>query len=142
MELAKRKKHVRTRYLASVIGEIQYIRAQFKRGALHIKQLQKLKDKDVASRGWNKWTHLNRSAIPDITQWINKLAHNQALCFTRPNKWITIQTDASSSGWDGSTNQREQGEGVRTRREEEQQPQELQSMRSDSSSESISRIPS
>ncbi|KAA6361890.1 MAG: hypothetical protein EZS28_042582, partial [Streblomastix strix] len=67
MELAKRKNHVRTKDLASVIGEIQYTRAQFKRGALHLKQLQKLKDKKIASRGWNKWTQLNKSAIPDIT---------------------------------------------------------------------------
>ncbi|KAA6370565.1 MAG: putative Transposon Ty3-I Gag-Pol polyprotein [Streblomastix strix] len=111
MELAMRKKHEKTRNLASVIGEIQYTRAQFKRGALHTKQLQKLKDKEVASRGWNKWTQLNRSAIPDITWWINKLAHNLSLCFTRPNKWITIQTDASSSGL-GATLTRENKEKV------------------------------
>ncbi|KAA6353051.1 MAG: hypothetical protein EZS28_051422, partial [Streblomastix strix] len=42
----------------------------------------------------------------------------------------------------GNTNQREQREGVRTRRVEEQQPQEFQSMRSDCSSESAPRIPS
>ncbi|KAA6360606.1 MAG: hypothetical protein EZS28_043867, partial [Streblomastix strix] len=111
MELATRKKYIRTRDLASVIGEIQYTKAQFKRGTLHTKQLLKLKDKEVASRGWNKWTQLNRSAIPDITWWINKLAHNQPLCFTRPNKWITIQTDALSSGW-GATLTRENKEQV------------------------------
>ncbi|KAA6382617.1 MAG: hypothetical protein EZS28_021853, partial [Streblomastix strix] len=67
IELAKRKKHARTRDLISVIGEIQYSRTQFKRGALHTKQLQKLKDKEVASRSWNKWTQINKSVTLDIT---------------------------------------------------------------------------
>ncbi|KAA6398993.1 MAG: hypothetical protein EZS28_005479 [Streblomastix strix] len=92
------KKHSRTRNLASVIGEIQYTKAQFKRGVLHTKMLQKLKDKEVASRGRKKQAQLNKSAIPDITWWINKLAQNQPLCFTKPNRWITVQTYASSSG--------------------------------------------
>ncbi|KAA6361153.1 MAG: hypothetical protein EZS28_043322 [Streblomastix strix] len=99
MELAKRKKHVRARDLASVFGEIQQTRAQFKRGEHHYKQLQMLKDKEIASWDWNKWTQLNDSVISDKTWWINKLAHNQTLCFTKPSKCITIQTDASSSGW-------------------------------------------
>ncbi|KAA6369206.1 MAG: hypothetical protein EZS28_035268 [Streblomastix strix] len=77
MKLTMRRKHERTRDLAS---------------------LQKLKNKEAASRDWNKWTQLNKSAIPDITWRINKLAHNQPLCFTKPNRWIMIQIDASSSG--------------------------------------------
>ncbi|KAA6362989.1 MAG: hypothetical protein EZS28_041484 [Streblomastix strix] len=67
MELAKRKKHVGTKDLVLVIGEIHYSSAQFKRGALNNKQLQKLKDKEVTSKGWNKWTQLNKSSISDIT---------------------------------------------------------------------------
>ncbi|KAA6366712.1 MAG: hypothetical protein EZS28_037761, partial [Streblomastix strix] len=96
---------------ASVIGEVKYTRVQSKRGALHIQYLLKLKDKEVASRGWNKWTQLNRSAIPDITWWINKLAHHKPLCFMKPNRWITIQTDVSSSGW-GATLTRENKEKI------------------------------
>ncbi|KAA6383593.1 MAG: hypothetical protein EZS28_020878 [Streblomastix strix] len=111
MELAKRKKHIRTSDLASVIGEIQYTKAQFKRGALHIKQLQKLKVKEIASRGWNKWTQINKSVIPNLTWWISKLALNQPLCFMKPNRRITIQTDASTSGW-GATLIRENQEKV------------------------------
>ncbi|KAA6384971.1 MAG: hypothetical protein EZS28_019499, partial [Streblomastix strix] len=121
MELAKRKKHVRTRDLASVIGEIQCTIAQFKRGTLHIKQLQRLNDKEVARRGWNKWTQLNRSAISDITWWINK--------------WVELRMG-------GNIDQRESGEGLCAWTVEGQQPQELQSTRSDSSSGSSSRIPS
>ncbi|KAA6377769.1 MAG: hypothetical protein EZS28_026705 [Streblomastix strix] len=48
---SQEKKYVRTKDLASVIGKIQCTLAQFRRGALYIKQLQKLKDKEVASRG-------------------------------------------------------------------------------------------
>ncbi|KAA6395837.1 MAG: hypothetical protein EZS28_008637 [Streblomastix strix] len=44
------------------------------------------------------WTQPNKCAIPDITWWINKLAHNQPLRFTRPNKWIIFLTETSSSG--------------------------------------------
>ncbi|KAA6380500.1 MAG: hypothetical protein EZS28_023973 [Streblomastix strix] len=85
-KLAKRKKHVKTRESASVIGEIQYTRAQFKRGTLFVKQIQKLMDKVIDKRHWNKWTQLSKSAIPDITWWISKLAHNQPQCFTKINK--------------------------------------------------------
>ncbi|KAA6386268.1 MAG: hypothetical protein EZS28_018205 [Streblomastix strix] len=106
MELAKREKYVRTRYLASVIREIQYTRAQFKRVAFHNKYLQQLKDKEVVNKGWNKWNQLILTVIPKITWWIIKLAQNQPLCFTKPNKWITVQTDALSSGW-GTTPTRE-----------------------------------
>ncbi|KAA6403727.1 MAG: hypothetical protein EZS28_000746 [Streblomastix strix] len=62
---------------------------QFKRGELHIKLLQKLKDNEVASR----------------------VSHNQPLCYTKPNKRITIQTDSSSSG-QGATQTRENQEKV------------------------------
>ncbi|KAA6369053.1 MAG: hypothetical protein EZS28_035418 [Streblomastix strix] len=99
MELVKRKKHVRTRDLAFVIGDIQCTKAQYQRGALHNKQLQKLKDKEVSRRGWNKLTQLNKIAIPNIIWWIIQLANNQLQCFTKSNKCVTIQADFSKSGW-------------------------------------------
>ncbi|KAA6401077.1 MAG: hypothetical protein EZS28_003398 [Streblomastix strix] len=98
MELAKRKKYVRTKDLALVIGEIQCTRAQFKRGTLHLIKIQKQKDKKVTGRGWNMWTQPNKFTTLDITWWINKLAHIQPLYFMRLTKWMTFLTEASSSG--------------------------------------------
>ncbi|KAA6363324.1 MAG: putative reverse transcriptase, partial [Streblomastix strix] len=99
MNRAIHNKYIRTRELAKRIGEIQFARAQFVRGALRTKLLNKLKDQEVQRSGWNNWTKLTCKVVPEITWWIQKISQNKPLSFQTPTNWASIQTDASHHGW-------------------------------------------
>jgi hypothetical protein len=54
--LIVRRRWVKVRWLASLIGKLNFLRVQIKRGGLHMQQLNRCKSKIAINKGWNART--------------------------------------------------------------------------------------
>ncbi|KAA6377890.1 MAG: putative Transposon Ty3-G Gag-Pol polyprotein, partial [Streblomastix strix] len=97
-KLALMKQYVKTRKLASILGETQFTEVQLRRGALHLKRIQQLVSQQAKMKGWNSWIRLSPTLIPEFSWWIAKTQDNLQLCFKTPKQWCMIGTDASEDG--------------------------------------------
>ncbi|KAA6377243.1 MAG: hypothetical protein EZS28_027231 [Streblomastix strix] len=111
MNKVKNREKIPVRKLASLIGGIRFIEAQWKRGPLHTKQLDHLKSKTANQSGWNSLVQLIPQLMKDLSWWFNKVKINNPYCFLYPTRWATIQTDTSKDGW-GATLKTQQFEKI------------------------------
>ncbi|KAA6365103.1 MAG: putative reverse transcriptase, partial [Streblomastix strix] len=95
-------KSVKTRWLASLIGKFNFLRIQIKRGGLHLKKLNKLKNKSVEQKGWNCWVQLQRTILPELFWWRTQIIKNNPIRMTFTQPEVVLRMDASLRGWGGT----------------------------------------
>ncbi|KAA6382095.1 MAG: hypothetical protein EZS28_022381 [Streblomastix strix] len=90
---------VTTRNLASLIGDINYLRFQFSQISLWMNSLNNLKTKAVAKGGWEASVKLNKQILGNLQTILILIKQNKPrqLKDRTPNTTLTI--DASEDAW-------------------------------------------
>jgi ribonuclease HI len=97
--MASRREFMRTRDLASLIGILNFLRAQFPLASLHMVKLNQLKNSAVKKSGWQGTTTITPMVLGETKWWIKTVTHNT------PHDWrplatdVALTTDASPWGW-------------------------------------------
>ncbi|KAA6375674.1 MAG: putative Transposon Tf2-6 polyprotein [Streblomastix strix] len=91
---------------AKLIGKLNYQRQQFQETSLSLNIIDHQKAQPARLRGWNTTMIMNKTAIPEINWWIQKLWANIPAQLIQIPPQMTLTTDAAPSGW-GSTQERE-----------------------------------
>ncbi|KAA6374180.1 MAG: hypothetical protein EZS28_030291, partial [Streblomastix strix] len=89
-----------------LIGKLNYLRLQFQEASLFLNIMDHQKVQAAKLRGWNTMMTMNKTAIPDINQWIAKLRANIPAQLIQIPPQMTMTIDVAPSGW-GSTLERE-----------------------------------
>ncbi|KAA6363146.1 MAG: hypothetical protein EZS28_041328 [Streblomastix strix] len=93
--------------MSHIPRKLNYIRLQFQEASLFLNTMDHQKAQAAQLRGWNTTMIMNKTAIPDINQWIAKLRANIPAQLIQIPPQMTMTTDAAPSGW-SSTLEKEQ----------------------------------
>ncbi|KAA6401218.1 MAG: hypothetical protein EZS28_003262 [Streblomastix strix] len=98
-KIAQMQQSTKIKYLASLIGKINFLRLQFKRGGLHMRVMNQMKNKAAQQYGWNGYLWTSRRMLPELFWWISQIHSNQPTRATLPPVEAILRTDASEDGW-------------------------------------------
>jgi ribonuclease HI len=87
------------RELASLLGELNFLREQFPTAALYTNRLNAAKSRAVRRGGWCGRVRLTPQLSGELKWWLRTIAHNTPRRWTMEHPTATITTDASHSGW-------------------------------------------
>jgi ribonuclease HI len=104
---ARHRRMVPCRELASLLGELNFLRTQFPTASLYMSALNAAKTKGVRTRGWNGSTRLTPLLTGDIKWWLKTIKHNNPHKWTTPRPTCTVTTDASPWGWGATCTQQD-----------------------------------
>ncbi|KAA6373649.1 MAG: putative Pol polyprotein, partial [Streblomastix strix] len=99
IELAK---IVRIKLFASLLGKLNFLRTQIKRGGLYLRKMNKQKQQAVNARNWASQMWINRSTLSEINWWSKAVRVNSPvpLIFIEPE--VVLTTDSSKEQWGGT----------------------------------------
>jgi ribonuclease HI len=105
---ARYRQMVRCRELASLLGELNFLRAQFPMASLYMSVLNATKTKGVRARGWSGSTRLTPLLTGEIKWWLKTIKHNHPRRWVEEGATTTITTDASPWGWGATCDRRDE----------------------------------
>ncbi|KAA6404257.1 MAG: hypothetical protein EZS28_000215 [Streblomastix strix] len=99
IQMTNERQIVTTRSLASLIGDINYLRFQFPQISLWMNSLNNLKTKAVVKGGWEASVKLNKQILGNLQTIIIKIKQNRPRQLKDRTPNITLTTDTSEDGW-------------------------------------------
>jgi hypothetical protein len=109
LQTAKRwssnRKRVRVRWLATLIGRLNFLRAQATDALLHLTRMIRTKNAAVKREGWKGGVRLTPFLLGEIKWWLWTIKLNKPHTWANRNPSATLTTDASPWGW-GATLER------------------------------------
>jgi hypothetical protein len=99
LQLAERNARMSSRALASLIGSLTFLRAQFPRASLYLRTCHSALTEMVSSVGWTGSCILPRRVSSELQFWLRNIGLNTAFCFAPRNSAGTLTTDACEQGW-------------------------------------------
>jgi ribonuclease HI len=96
---AERGERVSWRKLGSLIGCLNFLRAQIPRASLYLRTLHSVLAAGVKSNGWNGWGSLPRRIISELLFWWRNVWYNTPYEFAARLPQAMLTTDASERGW-------------------------------------------
>ncbi|KAA6392864.1 MAG: putative reverse transcriptase [Streblomastix strix] len=99
IEIVKRGERVKIKDLASVIGELNFVRTQLVDASLHMRTLYRIQTQAVFRSTWKGRCRMDRRSLGDLTWWLEKIKENQPMCFEKTQPSFVLTTDASETSW-------------------------------------------
>ncbi|KAA6367604.1 MAG: hypothetical protein EZS28_036868 [Streblomastix strix] len=96
------RKSTKIKSMASLVGKLRFSTPQFKRGGLHLQQINKQMSKTVRELGWTSEMIVTRKCLTELYWWVTQLENNKPRMIDKRQREIIIQTDASIIGWRAS----------------------------------------
>lgn len=93
------REKIKVKDLASIIRKLNSTRAQFRRGGLRTRNLDKEKNKIVLKMGWESSYRISRRVLKELGWWQKTLVENKPYRFEKKEPDWIIQTNASIDGW-------------------------------------------
>ncbi|KAA6402947.1 MAG: putative Transposon Ty3-I Gag-Pol polyprotein [Streblomastix strix] len=90
---------MKIKYLASMIGKINFFKLQFKRGGVHMRILNQMKSNSAQTYRWKGYLRMGRKVLPEIFWWINQVRIIKPIRATILPVEAILRTDASEDGW-------------------------------------------
>ncbi|KAA6382993.1 MAG: hypothetical protein EZS28_021477 [Streblomastix strix] len=100
--MTQNRKIVQVRWLASLIGKLNFLRLQIKQGGQYLRIMNKAKADRVSNGNWNSRVRLNRQKLREIYWWKTRIQCNQPIRATIQTPEACLTTDASTQGWGAS----------------------------------------
>jgi hypothetical protein len=97
--MAKGRQLVECRKLASLLGELNFLRTQFPTASLYMGALNTTKTMGVRRSGWTGSTRLTPLLSGELKWWLRTVSHNLPHNWVTPQTAGTVTTDASPWGW-------------------------------------------
>jgi ribonuclease HI len=91
--------YVACRKLGSIIGSLNFLRAQFPRASLYLRSLHTALTRGVRSGGWNGAVSLPQAIISELLWWWRNLFYNTPYDYCARPIQARLTTDASRLGW-------------------------------------------
>ncbi|KAA6394997.1 MAG: putative Transposon Ty3-I Gag-Pol polyprotein [Streblomastix strix] len=104
---------VRIKWVASLIGKLNFLRTQFRRGGLYLRKLNKQKDLISMSRGWNSRIWISKQTLGEIHWWRKTVLNNYPTHLTFQEPEAVLMTDAYETQWGGTLQLIKTGQTVR-----------------------------
>jgi ribonuclease HI len=101
LDLTERRSQVSIRKLASLLGELNFLRAQNPEASLYTGRLNALKVHSVRASGWDGHTTVTPAVAGELKWWLRRISRNPATPMLPPPVRATLTTDASPDGWGG-----------------------------------------
>ncbi|KAA6380789.1 MAG: putative Transposon Tf2-6 polyprotein [Streblomastix strix] len=99
IQMTNDRQIVTIRSLASLIGDINYLRFQFPQISLWMNSLNNLKTKAVAKGGWEASVKLNKQILGNLQTILIMIKQNRPRQLKDRTPNTTLTTDASEDGW-------------------------------------------
>jgi ribonuclease HI len=99
LDLAHRRSQAPTRKLASLLGELNFLRVQNPEASLYLGQLNALKVHGVRASGWDGHTTVTPAVAGELKWWLRRITINPPTSVVPPPMVATLTTDASPDGW-------------------------------------------
>jgi ribonuclease HI len=97
--MAAQRGQIACRQLASTIGSLNFLRAQFPMASLYMTRLNQTKTQGVRKSGWSGKLTMTPRVQGEIKWWLAAISHNTPLCWAPRPRTTTLTTDASPWGW-------------------------------------------
>ncbi|KAA6391777.1 MAG: putative reverse transcriptase [Streblomastix strix] len=104
---------VRIRWVVSLIGKLNFLRTQFRRGDIYLRKLNKQKDLVSMSRGWNSRMWISKQTLGEIHWWRKTVLNNYPTHLTFQEPEAVLTTDASETQWGGTLQLIKTGQTIR-----------------------------
>jgi ribonuclease HI len=104
-DAASLRRMVQCRTLASLLGELNFLRVQFNAASLYMVALNAAKTKGVRTGGWDGSTRLTPLLLGELKWWIRTITHNSPHAWATLRPTATVTTDASPWGWGATCEQ-------------------------------------
>jgi ribonuclease HI len=101
LDLAERRGQAPIRKLASLLGELNFLRAQSPEASLYMDQLNALKVRGVRTSGWDGRVTVTPAVSGELKWWLRRISLNPPTATRPPPVQATLTTDASPDGWGG-----------------------------------------
>jgi hypothetical protein len=88
-----------SKLLGSVIGSLNFLRAQFPRASLYLRSLHSALTEMVKRVGWSGCTTAPRGIISELQWWWRNVSWNTPYCFAPRLSQAMLTTDAAEPGW-------------------------------------------
>jgi hypothetical protein len=85
--------------LGSLIGSLNFLRAQFPRASLYLRTLHSALAKGVTATGWFGSAILPKATRSEVQFWSRNVSYNSAYNFSPRTSQAMLTTDASELGW-------------------------------------------
>jgi ribonuclease HI len=108
LQWCRRRKRVRVRWLAALIGQLNFLRTQFPEALLHTGRLITTKNAAVRREGWKGGVRMTPFLHGELKWWAKAVRFNKPRPWETPPTSATLTTDASPWGW-GATLERTNG---------------------------------
>jgi hypothetical protein len=99
---ARNGETVRVREFAGMIGALSATRVQHKQASLCLTTMYRILSVTIRHVGWEGNVTLSRQLLPQLHWWRRQLKANAPRPFQPHNPTVTIETDASDTGWGGT----------------------------------------
>jgi ribonuclease HI len=99
LDLAERRSQIPVRKLASLLGELNFLRVQNPEASLYMSQLSALKVRGVQASGWDGHTTVTPEVAGELKWWLRRISQNPPRETHQPPMAATLTTDASPDGW-------------------------------------------
>ncbi|KAA6370497.1 MAG: hypothetical protein EZS28_033975 [Streblomastix strix] len=97
-QLIMEQKPQRIKSVASFVGKFRFSTLQFKRGGLHLQQINKQMGEAARETGWTCEMIVTKKCLTKLYWWMNQLKNIEPKIIDKRQKQIVIQTDDSISG--------------------------------------------
>ena len=99
LTLAETNGRMNSRALGSLIGSLNFLRAQFPRASLYLRTLPGALTEMVNSVGWTGSCLLSRRVQFELQFWSRSITWNRPFCFAPRSSQGLLTTDACEDGW-------------------------------------------
>ncbi|KAA6397940.1 MAG: hypothetical protein EZS28_006536 [Streblomastix strix] len=104
---------VRIKLVASLIGKLNFLRTQLRRGGIYLRKLNKQKDLVSMNRGWNSRKWISKQTLGEIHWWRKTVLNNYPTHLTFKEPEAVLTTDASETQWGGTLQLIKTGQTIR-----------------------------
>ncbi|KAA6368568.1 MAG: hypothetical protein EZS28_035905, partial [Streblomastix strix] len=105
IELKIEQRSQKIKSMARLDGKLKFSNPQLKQGGLHLYQINKQMSKAMRVMGWTSEMIVTEKCQTEIYWWVTLLENNKPRMIDDRQNQVTIQTDASISGWGSECDQ-------------------------------------
>ena len=99
MRIAQRGGSMKCKRLGTVIGTLNFLRAQFPRASLYLRTMHSALTTGVNAAGWLGSFTVPRTILSELQFWLRNVSRNEPYCFVVRQSQATLTTDAAEPGW-------------------------------------------
>ncbi|KAA6353268.1 MAG: putative reverse transcriptase, partial [Streblomastix strix] len=99
ISLTQRQAPIKIKYLASIIGKLNFLRVQVKEASLYLKLMESTKTRALKNKKWRENMILSKEILLELYQWLGMIVNNQEMTLEVKIPETVMVSDASPKGW-------------------------------------------